>query len=148
MKALFYGSFDPFTNGHYNILKQAEQLFDDVLIVIARNPKKKRRFTVESCSEVIKKLTYYPVIYTDDALPIFLAKEYNCDYIIRGLRNTTDYLYEESIALMENEINKSIQTIYLRSNNNISSTMVYELYEAGYDVNKYLPYRITQLEKL
>ena len=49
MKALYIGSFDPFTNGHYEVLKQAEELFDEVIICIARNPKKKRRFTELTC---------------------------------------------------------------------------------------------------
>ena len=145
MKALFYGSFDPFTDGHYNILKQAEQLFDEVVVVIARNPKKKRRFTVESCMNAIQSICNSQVIYTDDILPTFLAQQLKCDYIVRGLRNTSDYLYEEEIILTESEINKSIRTIYLRSGNHISSSLVYGLYEQGYNVDKYLPYSLSLL---
>lgn len=149
MKALFFGSFDPFTIGHYSLLKQAEKLFDgDVIVAIVKNPKKpKRRFSIESCKRAIESITDCKVIYADDVLPIFIAADYGCEYIVRGLRNTNDYIYEEAIALSEAEINDWVKTIYLRTNNNISSTLVYELYKQGEDVKRFLPYGLERLQK-
>lgn len=148
MKALYIGSFDPFTIGHYEILKQAEDLFGEVIICFARNPKKKRRFTELTCGNALnfmdnKKRT---IIHSDDLTP-YIMEEYNCKYLIRGLRNTSDYLYEENLYNMYKEISPDFKCIYLRGNN-VSSTFVWELYKRDMDmVQKYLPYDINHLRE-
>lgn len=147
MRALFFGSFDPFTNGHYDLLKQAENIFDRVIIAIVRNPLKKRRFTIDSCLNGIRLITDKRVIYTDDILPTSIADEYNCDYIIRGLRDVDDYIYEERIIKSEQLLNKDVKTIYFRTDNMISSTFVYELLRQGINVDKFLPYNAEVLEQ-
>lgn len=140
MKALYIGSFDPFTNGHYEILKQAEEIFSEVIICIARNPKKKRRFSEVTCANAIMHLDdkKRKIIYSDELTP-YLMEEFNCDYLIRGLRNTSDYLYEEQLYQMYKELKPDFKVIYLRGNN-ISSTFVYELYQRDMDITKYIPY--------
>lgn len=148
MKALFFGSFDPFTIGHYSLLKQAESIFDTVIVAIVRNPMKKRRFTIDSCLNAIERVTDSKVIYTDDILPTFIAQKYDCDYIVRGLRDVDDYVYEERVIKSEQLLDKSIKTIYLRTDNMISSTFVYELYKQGYNVNEFLPYEVEMLERV
>ena len=148
MRALFFGSFDPFTIGHYNLLKQAESIFDSVVIAIVRNPLKKRRFTIDSCLYAIRQIADSKVIYTDDILPTFIAKQNNCDYIVRGLRDVNDYTYEERVIKTEQLLDKSIKTIYLRTDNMVSSTFVYELYRQGYNVNEFLPYSVKVLERV
>lgn len=147
MRALFFGSFDPFTIGHYNLLKQAENIFDEVFVAIVRNPMKKRRFTIDSCLYAIRQITDSKVIYTDDILPTFIAKKYNCDYIVRGLRDVNDYTYEERVIKSEKLLDKDIKTIYLRTDSMISSTFVYELFRQGYKIDEFLPYRVEVLER-
>lgn len=148
MKALYIGSFDPFTNGHYEILKQAEEIFDEVIICFARNLTKKRRFSAITCANALnhidgKKRT---IIHSDDLAP-YIMEEWNCKYLIRGLRNTSDYLYEERLFEMYKEIKPDMKCIYLRGNN-ISSTFVYELYKRDLDiVEKYIPYSINYLRE-
>ena len=139
MKALYIGSFDPFTIGHYEVLKQAEELFDKVLIVVSNNSSKKRRFSSIACGSAIATLTDN-VVMTSEELTTDLMKQYKCDYLIRGLRNTSDYLYEEQLAQMYKELNPNLKVVYFRANNNISSTFVYELYKMGLSIDKYLPY--------
>jgi pantetheine-phosphate adenylyltransferase len=147
MKALYIGSFDPFTNGHYEVLKQAEELFDEVIICIARNPKKKRRFTELTCGNALnfmdgKKRT---VVQSDD-LTVNIMKQYGCKYLIRGLRNTSDYLYEEQLFQMNKEMDKDFKVVYLRGNN-ISSTFVYELYRRDMNIQPYIPYAKSHLRE-
>lgn len=139
MKALYIGSFDPFTIGHYEVLKQAEELFDEVVIIVSSNPNKKRRFNIIDCSHTITTITNN-IVTTSEDLTTDLVKQYNCDYLIRGLRNTSDYLYEEQLAQMYKELNPNLKVVYFRANNNISSTFVYELYKRGLPIDKYLPY--------
>lgn len=145
MKALYIGSFDPFTIGHYEVLKQAEELFDEVHVYVSHNENKKRRFNVIDCAYAIKQIgdlkgSTKNNVGESDILTTDLAKELNCSYLIRGLRNTSDYLYEEQLAQMYKELNPNLKVVYFRANNNISSTFVYELYKRGLSIDKYLPY--------
>lgn len=139
MKALYIGSFDPFTIGHYEILKQAEELFDEVLIVIADNPHKKRRFDKIYCSKAIKQITKNEIVWSYE-LTTDLMKSYNGNYLIRGLRNTSDYLYEESLIKQYKMLMPEIKVIYFRANNDISSSFVYALHERKLDIQPYIPY--------
>jgi pantetheine-phosphate adenylyltransferase len=71
------------------------------------------------------------------------CKERGIRFLVRGLRNTTDYLYEESVAKINSKVNPELKTIYFRANNDIiSSSMVYQLYKYGKDVSEFLPYDI------
>lgn len=147
MKALYIGSFDPFTNGHYEVLKQAEELFDEVIICFARNLNKQRRFSAITCGNAInhrdgKRRT---IIHSDE-LTTDIMKQWNCEYLIRGLRNTTDYLYEEQLFEMYKQLLPTIKVIYLRGNH-VSSTFVYELYKRDLSVSKYIPYNINHLRE-
>ena len=149
-KAVYAGSFDPFTLGHLDIVEQAVPLFDEIEILFCANSNKKR-FTsaVKMCDQV----TEYCKIHFGSKVKVYLVsnylvadycKTYDVDYLIRGLRNTTDYLYEENIANINNEINPDLKTIYFRTRNEaISSSMVKELYKYGKAVDKYLPEGVT-----
>ncbi len=146
MKIGFYsGSFDPFTNGHLHIVKTACQLFDKVIIGIGINHTKKRRYDLASMKkaieETIKQENLKNVIVIDyDILTVDIAKKYNVNFLIRGLRNDTDYAYEENLAQINEEI-AGIDTIYLRSGHLgfISSSMADELIRYKKDVVKYIP---------
>lgn len=143
--AVYAGSFDPFTNGHLSIVKDAAEVFDYIYIVIAHNSEKKRFIhekKMENAIETCLKnngLENCRVVVSNGMVADF-CKQYNAKYLVRGLRNTSDYLYEENIAKINHEINPELKTVYFRAiNDTISSSMVRELLKYGKDVSKYLP---------
>ena len=147
MKGLFIGSFDPFTIGHYNILKQAEELFD-VTICIARNPNKQRFFSELSCANAIKSIDGKKrEIILSDKLTTDIMNEFNCTHLIRGFRNTSDLIYEDLLLKQYKLLNSQIKVIYLTSDSAISSSFVRELYTREKDISKYVPYNVSLLKK-
>lgn len=149
-RAVYAGSFDPFTNGHLDIVTEASKLFDEVFICIAINSKKKRvtdkYLMKDAIQETIKqnKLSNVYVRTCDGLIADYCAKN-NIKYLIRGIRNTSDYLYEENIAKINAEVNPELVTVYLRAKNEvISSSMVNELYDNNKDIKKYIPESINK----
>lgn len=154
MKTGFYtGSFDPFTNGHLHVVKKAAEVFDKVIIGIGIHPTKRRRYDKEEMKHAIEKvlkrenLNNVCVIEYDN-LSVDCAKEHNSTYLIRGIRNGTDYEYEEIMASMNEELS-GLDTIYFRAGKlgNISSSMVVELLRNGRNVDIYLPNEIVEVIK-
>lgn len=144
---LFPGSFDPFTIGHYSIVKRAIPLFDKIIIAIGINQDKKCLFTTEERVKKIKEIYSKEnkiSISTYKGLTIDFAKKENAKYIIKGVRSIKDFEYERNQA----EINKQIgnvETIFLITEPQlacISSSMVRELISFGYNVDKFLPKKI------
>ena len=132
-KALYAGSFDPFTNGHLSIVRKAAELFDEVIIGIANNSNKNRYTDIYNMKNALRNkiedLSLYNVnVVIIDNLIADYCNKHDIKYLIRGLRNTSDYLYEENIAKINKEINFDLETIYFRADNDvISSSMVREL---------------------
>ena len=148
-KALYAGSFDPFTNGHLSIVEKAAELFDEVIVGIAANSNKKRSSDIYDMKDAIREqLKHYDnvsVVIIDSLVADYCKKKDIC-YLVRGLRNTSDYLYEENIAKINNEINPNLRTIYFRADNDvISSSMVRELREYGKDISKFIPEEICNI---
>jgi pantetheine-phosphate adenylyltransferase len=148
-KALYAGSFDPFTNGHFSIVEKSAELFDEVIVGIAENSNKTRSTHIYDMKEAIKEqLKHYDnvsVVIIESLVADYCKKKDIC-YLVRGLRNTSDYLYEENIAKINNEINPNLRTIYFRADNDvISSSMIRELSEHGKDVSKYVPKEIYKI---
>ena len=145
MTAVYPGSFDPFTNGHLDIVKKASKLFDKVIIVIAINKSKSRTYdTTDMCIAIEDTLTENNitncVVGSWDGLIADLMRSWGEKYLIRGLRNTMDYNYEENIAEVNKLIYPEIEYVYFRADNSaISSSMVRELYSYGQDVSGYVP---------
>jgi pantetheine-phosphate adenylyltransferase len=144
-KAIYPGSFDPFTNGHLDIVKKSAAIFDQVYVVIGVNAQKKRTFSAESMIRAIEKAladaNITNVVVTAHAgLVAQYAKEQGIGYMIRGLRNNMDYNYEENIAEVNKLINPAMESVYFRADNvAVSSFMVKELHSFGLDVSPYLP---------
>ena len=154
MKTGFYtGSFDPFTNGHLHVVKKAAEVFDKVIIGIGIHPTKRRRYDKEEMKSAIKEvlkrenLNNVDVIEYDN-LSVDVAIAHNSTYLVRGVRNGTDYEYEEIMASMNEELS-GLDTIYFRAGKlgNISSSMVVELLRNGRDVSTYLPSEIVNVIK-
>lgn len=145
-RVLYTGSFDPITKGHENIIEQASQLFDEVVVAILQNPKKPNGFfTIEERKEIIEKIyaTAENIkIVTGSGAAVDIATLYKCKAIIRGLRGLTDFDYEIGMAGINKDIsNGEINTVCLFADNNyqnISSSMVKEIYTLGKPITKYV----------
>ena len=149
--AIYPGFFDPFTNGHLDIVRKAAEIFDRVYVVIGVNAEKHRSFAADRMSEAItktlreQKLDNCEVVIWNGLVAEF-ARERGTDYMIRGLRNNMDYNYEENVACVNKLINPELEYIYFRSNNvAVSSTMVKELHSYGKDVSAYVPEAVLKL---
>lgn len=149
---LYSGSFDPFTNGHLEVVKKAAKLFDRVVVGICQNADKKRHYDASNMAHAIT-LTLerlglankvYVQVYND--LTIREADYLSVDYLIRGIRNNIDYNYEENIASI-NESLGGIDTIYLRAGDkgNISSSLVRELLKYNSDISEFVPKEVLEL---
>ena len=146
-KALYAGTFDPFTNGHLDIALQAAELFDELIIGVTSNSNKKRTIDLYDMAyamyELFQPYDNVSVVELDGCLVADYCKERDICYLVRGLRNTSDYLYEENIAKINSTINPDLKTIYFRTNNDvISSSMVRELAKYGKDVYQFVPAQI------
>jgi pantetheine-phosphate adenylyltransferase len=146
--ALFPGSFDPFTKGHEDIVLRGLKIFDEIIIAIGYNSRKKRYFEIEYMLEKIKScFVDYDNIKVDnyEALTAVYADKHDADYLLRGLRNTTDFEYENSIAMVNKDLYDGLETVFLITSPAhafISSSIVREVHGYGGDVSKYIPYKL------
>jgi pantetheine-phosphate adenylyltransferase len=146
--ALFPGSFDPFTKGHEDLVLRGLTIFDEVIIAIGFNSKKKRYFDVDQMTEKISScFTEYDNIKVDkyEELTAVYADRHKAHYLLRGLRNTTDFEYENSIAMFNKDLYNGLETVFLITSPRyafISSSIVREVHMYGGDVSKYLPYQL------
>ena len=146
--AIFPGSFDPFTKGHFDIASRSTKLFDKVIIAIGDNAKKERYFEVEFMKERIESsFSGHPgvqvLIY--DELTAKLAIRCGASYMVRGLRNTTDFEYENSISQINRLVNDKLETIFLITSPlfaPIRSSLIREVHSYGGDVSEFLPYSL------
>lgn len=146
LKVLYTGSFDPITKGHMNIINQASNLFDEVIVAILHNSSKKTpMFTIEERMAMIQKIyqTCQNIkVITASGAAVDIATLYECKAIIRGLRGLTDFDYEIGMAQINKDIsNGDINTICLFAENNyqnISSSMVKEVFSLGKDISRYV----------
>jgi len=152
-KAIYPGSFDPFTNGHLDIVKKAAALLDEVYIVIGVNSQKKRSFDCSDMQAAIEEtlrqcgLNNCRVCVHEGLVAAF-AKEMGIQYMIRGLRNNMDYNYEENIAEVNKLINPDMEYIYFRAENvAVSSSMVKELHSYGQNISKFVPPAVLRMIK-
>lgn len=145
--AFFPGSFDPFTKGHEDIVLRALPLFDEVVIGIGQNSNKSRYFSLDKMKHYIETtFKDKPVrVVTYQNLTANVAKEVGAKFIIRGLRNTTDFEYENSISQVNRHINQELETVFLITSPHlapISSTIIRDLHRYGSEIGEYLPYTL------
>ena len=141
---VYAGSFDPFSLGHLEVVDSALKLFDEVIILIADNPEKKRMFDIGKMLAGIKLTCPQCNVLSHQGLVIDFCKSLQFNgttaTLIRGIRDGVDYGYEERLAKVNKEIG-SIDTIYFRADKYgyVSSSMVRELLKYGKDVRQYIP---------
>lgn len=147
--AIFPGSFDPYTLGHHDIVMRSLNLFDEVIIGIGYNSTKKTRYfeiddMVSKVESVYENIPGVKVIVYNE-LTSTLAKKHDAQFLIRGLRNTTDFEYENTISQMNRYLNAELETVFLITSPRyaaISSTIIREVHRFGGDVAEFLPYNV------
>jgi pantetheine-phosphate adenylyltransferase len=143
--AIYPGTFDPFTNGHLDIVQRAAALFDEVIITIARNSSKKPLFSAEERIDMIKEATSSldnVSVDSFDGLLVNYAKQKNANVIIRGLRMISDFEYEFQMALMNRKLADEIATVFLMPDEKytyLSSSIVREIAQLGGDYKPFVP---------
>ncbi|MBA5246679.1 pantetheine-phosphate adenylyltransferase [Marnyiella aurantia] len=133
--AVFPGSFDPITLGHFDIVERAAPLFDKIIIAIGQNSQKKYMFSLEQRMDFIKRtFSDFPNVEVDhfEGLTVDYCKSKNVSFILRGLRNPADFEFEKAIAQTNRELTKDrkIETIFLLTSSGksfISSSIVREI---------------------
>ncbi|MCI0751308.1 MAG: pantetheine-phosphate adenylyltransferase [Flammeovirgaceae bacterium] len=150
--ALFPGSFDPFTKGHEDIVLRGLNLFDEIIVAIGYNSKKSLRyFDIDKMVGLIEQtFEKYPNIKvkTYAELTAEFAKKYDARYLLRGLRNTTDFEYENSIAQVNRHLNADLESVFLITSPQfaaINSSIIREVHRYGGDVSEFLPYTINRI---
>ena len=143
-RAIFPGTFDPFTIGHYSVVKRALTFMDEIIIGIGINDSKRTWFPTEKRVEMVKKLyAGEPRVRVEayDNLTVDFAIQHDAGFIIRGIRTVRDFEYEETIADINRKL-AGIETILLFTEpelTSVSSTIVRELLHYGKDVTPFLP---------
>ncbi len=143
-RAVFPGSFDPITLGHYDIIERGLTLFDEIILAIGVNSEKKYMFSLEERTKFMKeafknepKIT----VMTYTGLTIDFCKKQNADFILRGLRNPGDFEFEKAIAHTNRKMSH-IETVFLLTSSGksyISSSIVRDVIRNGGDVSELVP---------
>jgi len=143
--AVFPGSFDPITNGHIDLVRRFAPLFDKIIVAVGVNTAKMGLFSLE------KRMEWLETVFADDAnitvgsfegLTVNYCKKENAQYIVRGLRNSSDFDYEKTISQLNNIIGDNVETLFFISKpeySHISSTIVREIIKGRGDISTFVP---------
>lgn len=150
-KALYAGSFDPITNGHFDLIKRASKLCDELVVGIVVNPSKKPLFTLDERMQMIGEITANLPNVSVESFSGLLAdyvNERDFDIVVRGLRGTTDFDQEIQMAQLNDRMYKDkVETIFLMTSPEysfISSSMVKEVFSLGGSIDGLVPVRVEQ----
>jgi pantetheine-phosphate adenylyltransferase len=144
-RALFPGSFDPFTIGHESIVNRALHIFDEIIIAIGYNSEKKGMFPVDTRIKMIEEVYQNNTqikVEKYNKLTVDFCKEREITFILRGLRTAADFEYERAIAQMNRFLDHNIHTVFLLTeaeHTPISSTILREVLRYGGDIQNYIP---------
>ncbi|MEG1980049.1 MAG: pantetheine-phosphate adenylyltransferase [Victivallaceae bacterium] len=142
---LYPGSFDPLTNGHYDLIERAVKIFDRVIVAVAINSEKNPLFSVEERMELIRQsCRQWPNVEVlhFSGLLVEAKKNYHADAILRGLRAFSDFEYELQMALMNRSLDPECETLFMMPNEKnsfVSSRLVKEVAKLGGDFSAYVP---------
>lgn len=143
--AIYPGSFDPVTNGHMDIIRRGLEIFDRVIIAVARNSEKNSLFSVQDRVELINRLIEdNPQLEVDtfDGLLVDYVVSREASVILRGLRAVSDFEYEFQLAQMNRSLSKKVETLFMMTatqNAYLSSSIVKEVASHGGDIEKFVP---------
>lgn len=143
--AVYPGSFDPVTIGHIDIINRATKIFDKVIVLVAKNPNKKYRNSLEDRIAMIKDATKdngNVEVDFDDGLTVNYAKKVGATALIRGLRVAGDFEYEWQLASANEFIDPNIEIVFFLAHKKtsfISSSTINEMYDNGVDISELVP---------
>lgn len=153
-KAICPGSFDPVTNGHIDIFERAARMYDELVIGVFNNVRKKPMFSVEERVEILEKATKHipnvKVISFDGLLTEYMLAN-DIHYIVRGLRSVTDFEYEQGNTQVIRSSHPQLDTIFMLCRPEyayISSSVVREITAFGGDISKFVPTAVVEAIKL
>ena len=148
--AIFPGSFDPVTNGHLDIIDRALKVFDRIIVAVSSNEGKcalftiaERRLLLESVCAEMKGVE----IISFDGLLVKAVEKFHADAVVRGLRAISDFEYEFQMALMNRELDRNAETVFLMSSPQysfLSSRMIKEIVRLGGDVSAFVPAQVME----
>ena len=144
-KAVFPGSFAPFTKGHESLVLRALPLFDEIVIAVGTNREKNEYFSLEKRCKWIEQVFANESkvrVQRYEGLTIDFCEKVKAKYILRGLRNSSDFKYEKGIAQMNRSMKNHIDTIFIITEpevSHISSTLVRDVVKNGGDVSQFIP---------
>jgi pantetheine-phosphate adenylyltransferase, bacterial len=145
IKAVFAGSFDPPTFGHLNIIERAQDLFDELLVVVAVNRQKTGLFAPEERRDLLLELlSGYPnvSVHLCEGLIVEFAKSHDCRVLVRGVRSVPDFSYEFELSIMNKGLNPGIETIFLPTDPKffvLRSSAIKELAAFDGDISRMVP---------
>ena len=143
--AVFPGSFDPITLGHIDLVKRAINLFDQIIIAVGINSSKKNLYPLDKRMMWLEKVfEEHPTVSVGsfEGLTVNFCKEKEARYLLRGLRNASDFDYEKTISQLNHIIGDDLETVFLISRpefSHVSSTIVREIIKGGGDVSSFVP---------
>ena len=149
-KAIFPGTFDPFTLGHLDVLNRSKLIFDEVIVGIGKNTDKKTMFSIEQRISFIKSVVGDSdniKVMSYEGLTIDFCKNVNANFIVRGVRNNGDFEFEKAIA-RTNRLLSKIETVFLLTSAEtsfISSSIVRELIKNNGNYHELIPESITKI---
>lgn len=144
-KAIYPGTFDPMTNGHFDLIERASRIFDHLIVAVAANPGKNPLFTiderVELAIEAVANLPNVEVVGFSGLLAQFAADN-NANILVRGLRAVSDFEFEFQLANMNRRLNNRLESVFLtpsEENSFISSTLVKDVARHQGDISQFVP---------
>ena len=150
-KVIYPGTFDPITNGHFDLIARATRIFDEIVVAIAANPDKSPLFSVEEriamVQQVCDGLDNVKVIGFDGLLVRFV-EEQGAQVVLRGLRAVSDFEFEFQLASANRRLNPDIETVFLTPSENhtfTAASLVKEIANYGGDVSSFLDPRINRI---
>ena len=142
--AIYPGSFDPLTNGHFDVVQRAAKLFDRIIVAVAKNEGKKPLFSLQERLALVKEATAdMPNVESDafEGLLVDYVVQKRAQAIVRGLRAVSDFEFEFQLALMNRKLNENIETIFMMPKDTytfLSSRIVKEIAQLGGDVSPFV----------
>lgn len=144
-RAIYPGSFDPVTKGHLDIIIRSSKIMDRLTVAVLDNPRKVATYDIEQRVEMLKMVTApYPNVEVDyyKGLLIDYAKKKDISIIIKGLRAISDFEFEFQMALVNQKLSPTIETLFMMTNSKysyLSSSIVKEIAALGGDIQSLVP---------
>jgi pantetheine-phosphate adenylyltransferase len=150
---LFPASFDPITNGHLDLIRRSQTIFDEVVLALARNVSKSATFTNEERLEILEEVTRDLAnvsVRVFDGLVVHYAQQIGASAIIRGLRANQDFEYEFEMALMNKHLAPNVEIVFFMTSQEylyVSSSRLKELVRFGASIDEFVPAIVAQALK-